>query len=87
LIARCASDLKLRLGRKHVADDIATIKAACRDDRGLSHIDDLQDAIAVHRPAKARIATRLAGPRVGAFWKPGDPALISLPRPAWLGAR
>jgi hypothetical protein len=25
--------------------------------------------------------------RVGAFWKPGDPALISLPGPAWLGAR
>ena len=30
-------------------------------------------------PASARIATRLAGPRVGAFWKPGDPALISSP--------
>ena len=27
------------------------------------------------------------GPRVGAVWKPGDPALISLPGPAWLGAR
>ena len=26
-------------------------------------------------------------PRVGTFWKPGDPALISLPGPAWLGAR
>jgi hypothetical protein len=24
--------------------------------------------------------------RVGGFWKPGDPALISLPGPAWLGA-
>jgi hypothetical protein len=40
------------------------------DDRGVTHIDDLQDAIAGHRPARARIATRLAGPRVGAFWKP-----------------
>jgi hypothetical protein len=40
-----------------------------------------------HRPARDRIATRLAGPRVGAFWKPGDPALISLPGPAWLGGR
>ena len=28
--------------------------------------------------------TRLAGPRVGAFWRPSDPALISLPWPAWL---
>ena len=26
------------------------------------------------------------GSAVGAFWEPGDPALISLPRPAWLGA-
>ena len=57
------------------------------NDRGLAPIDDLQDAIAGVRPARARIATRLAGPRVGAFWKPGDPALISLPGPAWLGAR
>ena len=55
------------------------------NDRGLAPIDDLQDAIAGVRPARARIATRLAGPRVGAFWKPGDPALISLPGPAWLG--
>ena len=30
-------------------------------------------------PARARIATRLAGPRFRACWKPGDPALISLP--------
>jgi hypothetical protein len=60
---------------------------AVPDDRGVTHIDDLQDAIAGRRPARARIATRLAGPRVGAFWKPGDPALISLPGPAWLGAR
>jgi hypothetical protein len=37
--------------------------------------------------ARARIATRLAGPRVGAFWKPSNPALISPPGPAWLGAR
>ena len=53
----------------------------------ITHINDMQDAIARHRPARARIATRLAGPRVGAFWKPGDPALISFPGPAWLGAR
>jgi hypothetical protein len=33
-----------------------------------------------------RMAPRLAGLRVGAFWEPGDPALISLPGPAWLGA-
>jgi hypothetical protein len=49
------------------------------DDHSVTHIDDLQDAIAGHRPAGARIATRRAGLRVGAFWKPGDPALISLP--------
>ena len=60
---------------------------AAPDDRVVTHIDDLQDVIAGHRPARARIATRLAGPRVGAFWKPGDPALISLPGPARLGAR
>ena len=47
--------------------------------RGVTLIDDLQDAIARHRPARAEIATRLAGSRVGAFWKPGDPAFISLP--------
>ena len=35
------------------------------DDRGVTNIDDLQDAIAGYRPA-----TRLAGLRVGAFWKP-----------------
>ena len=34
----------------------------------------------------ARMAPGLAGLRVGAFWEPGDPALISLPGPAWLGA-
>jgi hypothetical protein len=33
-----------------------------------------------------RMAPGLAGLRVGAFWEPGDPALISLPGPAWLGA-
>ena len=32
-----------------------------------------------------RMAPGLAGLRVGAFWEPGDPALISLPGPAWLG--
>src|SRR5262249_1134164 len=30
--------------------------------------------------------TRLAGLCVGAFWEPGDPALISLPGPAWHSA-
>ena len=40
----------------------------------------------VYRPIRARIAIRLAGPRVGAFWRPGNPAWISLPGPAWLGA-
>ena len=52
-------------------------KFAMPDDRGVAHIDDLQDAIAGHRSARARI-----GPRVGAFRKPADPALTSLPRPA-----
>src|ERR1700745_487049 len=33
-----------------------------------------------------RMAPGLAGLRVGAFWEPGDPALISLPGPAWLGS-
>ena len=32
-----------------------------------------------------RMAPGLAGLRVGAFWEPDDPALISLPGPAWLG--
>src|SRR6202040_253217 len=31
-----------------------------------------------------RMAPGLAGLRVSAFWEPGDPALISLPGPAWL---
>ena len=35
---------------------------------------------------RGRMAPGLAGLRVGAFWEPGDPALISLPGPAWLGA-
>jgi len=30
-------------------------------------------------------ATRLAGLRIGAFWKLSDPAWISLPGSAWLG--
>jgi hypothetical protein len=38
-------------------------------------------------PRFARIATRLAGLHVGAFWDPDDPTLISLPGPAWLDAR
>jgi hypothetical protein len=33
-----------------------------------------------------RMAPGLAGLRVGAFWEPDDPALISLPGPARLGA-
>jgi hypothetical protein len=48
---------------------------AVPDDRGVAHIDDLQDAIAEHRSARVRIAARLAGLRVGVFWKPADPAL------------
>jgi NAD(P)-dependent dehydrogenase (short-subunit alcohol dehydrogenase family) len=39
------------------------------------------------QPFRARSVARLAGPRVGAFWRLGDPAWISLPGPAWLGAR
>jgi hypothetical protein len=38
------------------------------------------------RPRRLKLLpdnTRLAGPRVGAFWRPRDPAWISLPRPAW----
>ena len=31
--------------------------------------------------------TRLAGLHIGAFWEPDYPALISLPGPAWVGAR
>jgi hypothetical protein len=38
------------------------------------------------RADPGRMAPGLAGLRVGAFWEPGDPALISLPGPAWLGA-
>ena len=72
--------IKLAPGRYAMA------KLRVPDDRGVTNIDDLQDAIAGHRPARARIATKLAGLRVGAFWKPGDPTLISLPGPAWLGA-
>jgi hypothetical protein len=36
--------------------------------------------------AFARMATRLAGLHVGAFWDPDDPTLISLPGPAWFNA-
>src|SRR5580704_8695207 len=31
------------------------------------------------RPVRARIAARLARPCVGAYWRPGDPAWITLP--------
>jgi hypothetical protein len=68
-----------------LALDVASDCCGARGSR--CHCYDLQDAIAGYRPARAGIATRLAGPRVGAFWKPADPALISLPGPAWLGAR
>jgi hypothetical protein len=56
------------------------------DGRGVTYIDDRGR----HRRApddKCPNRTRLAGPHVGAFWRSGDPALISLPGPAWLGAR
>jgi hypothetical protein len=57
------------------------------DDRGVTDIDDLQELIRRAPAGWSRIATRPAKPRVGAFWKPGDPALISWPGPAWLDAR
>jgi hypothetical protein len=40
---------------------------------------------AKHRRQRARAtgSTRLAGLYAGAFWEPGNPALISLPGPAW----
>jgi len=52
------------------------------NDRDVTFIDDLQDTASRASAGSSRIATRLAGPRVGAFWKPVDPALISLPGPA-----
>src|SRR5712672_3060852 len=58
-------------------------KLRAPDDRGVTHIDDLQDAIAGHRPARARPRPGWQGP---ALAPSGDPALISLPGPAWLGA-
>jgi hypothetical protein len=88
--ASSASPNKLKLGPplqiKLAPGRHAMAKLRVPDDRGVTNIDDLQDAIAGHRPARARIATRLAGLRVGALWKPGDPTLISLPGPAWIGA-
>ena len=56
------------------------------NDRDVTYIDDLRDTAS---PGIGRLeanSARLAGPHVGAFWKPGDPALISLPGPARLGA-
>jgi hypothetical protein len=53
------------------------------NDRGVAPIDDLQDAIAGQRPViepEQRPGWR--GPAFGAFWKPADPALISLLGPA-----
>jgi hypothetical protein len=47
---------------------------ACAENGGLARL------------AFARMATRLAGLHVGAFWDPDDPALISFPGPAWLNA-
>jgi hypothetical protein len=46
-----------------------------------------RDRLEPARLAFARMVTRLAGLHVGAFWDPDDPMLISLPGPAWLGAR
>ena len=54
------------------------------DDRG-AHIDG--DVIAGNRPARARIATRLAGPALAPSGGLATPVRISLPEPAWLGAR
>ena len=47
---------------------------ACAENGGLARL------------AFARMATRLAGLHVGAFWDPDDPTLISLPGPAWFNA-
>jgi hypothetical protein len=46
-----------------------------------------ENLIKLHKAQLASDRTRLAGLHVGAFWDPGDPALISLPGPAWPGAR
>ena len=55
-----------------------------------SRADDALHACAENgglaRLAFARMATRLAGLHVGAFWDPDDPTLISLPGPAWFNA-
>ena len=46
-------------------------------DRGVPHIDDLQDAITAPVELEPK-ASRLAGPGIGFFPEAGDPALISL---------
>jgi len=53
---------------------------------GCAHAASLSIAQLVLGAEKA-FRDQAGRPRVGAFWKPGDPALISLPGPAWLGAR
>ena len=75
---RCAAPGRRGSQRRHARRRSGG--AAPSEDRGSSTDLPLEGE---HRPARAEIATRLAGPRVGAFWKPGDPALISLPGPAW----
>ena len=40
-----------------------------------------------NRPVLGAEIARLAEPRLGVFWRLGDPAWISLPGPAWLCAR
>ena len=52
---------------------------------GCAHAASLSIAQLVLGAEKA-FRDQAGRPRVGAFWKPGDPALISLPEPAWLGA-
>jgi hypothetical protein len=59
---------------------------AVPDERGVTPIDDLHDDVVGHRPARDN-SDQAGRARVGAFWKPGDPALISLLGPAWFGAR
>ena len=49
------------------------------------HVHDI-GAEEAARFIPGRMAPGLAGLRIGAFWEPGDSALISLPGPAWLGA-
>jgi hypothetical protein len=43
---------------------------AAPDDRGVTHIDDLQDAIAGHRPARARKRLGWQGPALAPSGSP-----------------